>query len=321
MSGLVKTVKKHFRKMAHFAKKYWKIIAIAVAVYFTAGLALSAFPATASFAASLPGFAGGGFAGLGIGAGATAGTGIFSQIATGIGLGGGLASGAAAAGGTTAAVGTGVAAGTGGAAAGGAAAGAGAGAIEGVTVVGSAGGGIGAGTAAAGAAGIAGGAAAAAGGGSSASPAVASSSAKTGMSFADKLLLASTGTSAIGSLLGPSEKDLINAQKQFSGSFYGVDSKGGGGAVAPPEPQLIAKRKVEQPAAGTPGQPATQQLPTLEEPDNAVTPPPTQAANQRQLIPPAQDQQGAERLPTLQTKTNDTRDLFASQMPGVRYVG
>ena len=96
-----------------------------MAIYFTAGLALSAFAPTAGFAASMPGFAGGGFLGTGVGAGATAGTGLFTKAATALGLGGGLAEGAAglaapaAAGGafpgmvsSTAAVGGGAAAGT-----------------------------------------------------------------------------------------------------------------------------------------------------------------------------------------------------------------
>ncbi len=95
MSGIVKGIGKVFKKIGKVLKKIIKPLAIAVAVYFTAGLALAAFPATAGFAASMPGFAGGGFLGTGIGVGATAGTGVFSNVATAIGLGGGLQAGAA----------------------------------------------------------------------------------------------------------------------------------------------------------------------------------------------------------------------------------
>lgn len=61
MSGLVKGVKKVFKKAVKFVKKYWKVIAIAVAVYFTAGVALSYFGSTAAFASSMPGFGAGGW--------------------------------------------------------------------------------------------------------------------------------------------------------------------------------------------------------------------------------------------------------------------
>lgn len=110
MSGIVKHVKKTFKRHLKTVKKWGKWVALAVAVYFTAGLALSAMPATASFAAAMPGFAGGGFAGLGIGAGATAGTGIFTQAAAAMGLGtfgsaGGLVGGALAAGTSASALG------------------------------------------------------------------------------------------------------------------------------------------------------------------------------------------------------------------------
>jgi hypothetical protein len=60
MSGLVKGVKKVFKKVTNFVKKYWKPIVAAVAIYFTAGVALSYFPSTAGFASSMPGFGTGG---------------------------------------------------------------------------------------------------------------------------------------------------------------------------------------------------------------------------------------------------------------------
>ena len=73
-----------------------------MAIYFTAGVALSYFPATAAFAAGMPGFAAGGTLGLGVGEGAVAGTGVFSEAAASIGLGGGLAEGSLEAGTTVA---------------------------------------------------------------------------------------------------------------------------------------------------------------------------------------------------------------------------
>lgn len=71
MSGLVKGIKKVFKKVVKFVKKYWKVIVIAAAIYFTAGVALSYFGGTASFASSLPGF--------GV-------NGVFSKAATFIGF-------------------------------------------------------------------------------------------------------------------------------------------------------------------------------------------------------------------------------------------
>ena len=56
MSGLVKNIRKVVKKVTGFVKKYWKPILTAVAVYFTAGVALSYFGSTAAFAANLPGF-------------------------------------------------------------------------------------------------------------------------------------------------------------------------------------------------------------------------------------------------------------------------
>lgn len=87
MSGVVKGIKKVFKAVVKVVKKVAKPLMIAAAVYFTGGLALSAFPATAGFAASLPGF---GIASSG------AATGIFSKAASAVGLSGGLQAGAAA---------------------------------------------------------------------------------------------------------------------------------------------------------------------------------------------------------------------------------
>ena len=98
MSGIIKGIKKVFRKVGKVLKKIIKPLAIAVAVYFTAGLALSAFAPTAGFAASMPGFAGGGLFGTGVAVGSApvvAGSGIFSQVAGALGMGGGLATASA----------------------------------------------------------------------------------------------------------------------------------------------------------------------------------------------------------------------------------
>ena len=96
MSGLVKAVKKVFKKVKKFVKKYWKVIVIAAAIYFTAGVALSAFPSTASFAAGMPGF--------GSGAGFNS---IFSRAAVSMGFQGASGSGIAAIAGNTAGAATG----------------------------------------------------------------------------------------------------------------------------------------------------------------------------------------------------------------------
>lgn len=53
--GVTKAVKKVVKGVGKFVKKYGKYIAMAAAVYFTAGAALAAFPATAGAAAAMPG--------------------------------------------------------------------------------------------------------------------------------------------------------------------------------------------------------------------------------------------------------------------------
>ncbi len=201
MSKAVKKVGKAFKKVVKAVWKVAKPIAIAVAAYFTAGVALSFIPATAGFAASLPGFAGGGIAGTGVGAGATAGTGIFSKVASTIGLGGGLAKGAftgsslwatpatmsevASVYGPTKAAAASMA-----------------------TTAGSVGGGAGAGVSIAG------------GGGASGA-----------MSMGDKLLLAKVGTDVATAAFGPSEADMMEleyqyAQKARQGTYYGMAPDG-----------------------------------------------------------------------------------------------
>lgn len=188
MSGVAKAVKKVFKTVVKVVKKIAKPILIGAAVYFTAGMALSAFTATQAFAASLPGF---GISSTG------AATGIFSKAASTLGLAGGLQAGA----GVTAAS---AAAATGAAAAGTAGAGAG----GGMTATLAAGGGA-ATTAAATGSGLGAGVTAA-----------------TGMSLTNKLLLASVGAQAVGAFLAPDIDDVAMAQKKWRGAYYGMEAGG-----------------------------------------------------------------------------------------------
>lgn len=92
MSKVVKGIKKGIKKVGKVIKKAAPYILMAAAVYFTAGVALSYFPATAAFSAAMPGFGA---------------AGIFTKTATAIGLAGPASAAAAsslsAAGGTIAA--------------------------------------------------------------------------------------------------------------------------------------------------------------------------------------------------------------------------
>jgi len=234
MSGVVKGIKKVFKKVGKVIKKIAKPLIIAAAIYFTAGVALSYMgPASASFAASMPGFAAGG--GMG---------GMFATAATNIGLGSGLAAGAAAN-----AAAAGAAAATGMAASGaafgstvGAAAplGSTAGLLEGIGGVST----MGTSGLATATGGAIGGATAGAGVGAAANLAGASlspgtvykplvdESIKTAakLSFADKALLASTGLQAVSALTGPTPEESYEAeyaaQAKVRKSYYGMDPKG-----------------------------------------------------------------------------------------------
>lgn len=309
MSGVVKGVKKLFKKVVSFVKKLIKPILIAAAVYFTAGLALSAFPATAGFAASLPGFAGGGILGTGIGAGATAGTGLFSKAASAIGLGslgssGGLVGGALASGTSTAALGAAGIKGT--AILAGATKAAGAGLISGLP--------SGLATAlAAGTPGVAGAGTVLAGGIQGPGMYAVGQAAK--MSIGEKLLLASTGMQAVGALLAPSPAE----QKRWVGAFYGMDRKGGGGAIVPGLPD-----STQAPAAQQPG------IPQVTPPTTAPVAPPQTAVRAQTAQPrmaQAPSQQPAELFappaPMQQSEEQPVEvgipDLF-KKMPGVRYA-
>lgn len=223
MSGVFKAIGKVFSAVVGVIKKIWKPVLIAAAVYFTAGLALSAMPATSAFAASMPGFAGGGFLGLGVGAGSVAGTGVFTHLAASLGMatlgsGGGLVGGALASGTTAAELG---AAGISGSAiAGGATAAVNSGAISAAALPAE-----GAGAATVGAGGAV----------SAVAPAVGTAAATAGkMTLAEKFLLASTASNVLGGLTAPSPRDIAEAQKTWVGAFYGVGPGGGGAAPAGP---------------------------------------------------------------------------------------
>lgn len=291
MSGAIKSVKKVFKKVVKFIKKALPLILIAVAVYFTAGLALSAFPATASFAASLPGFAGGGFMGLGVGAGATAGTGLFSKAAASFGLGslgssGGLVGGALKAGTTIAQLG--------------------AAGIKGSALV--------AGAAKATAAGLFSGAAglgapttigSIAVGGGMTGPAMNVVGAASKMSIGEKLLLASTGIQALGAFMAPTPAE----EKKFVGAFYGTDSKGGGGPIVPTM-EVAAPAQAQAPP---PARAAVKGERPLVDPSGGIRPAPPQAPRPGgELF--AQPQQGQ-----VSGQPLGVPDLFR-RMPGVRYV-
>ena len=84
VSKLFKGVKKTFKKVTKFVKKRWKLIVIAAAIYFTAGIALAAMPSTAAFSAAMPGFGVGGMfsnAAVALGATGAAGSGIAGTVA------------------------------------------------------------------------------------------------------------------------------------------------------------------------------------------------------------------------------------------------
>lgn len=86
LGGIVKGIGKVFKKVFKAILPILKIVLIAVAVYFTFGVAMSYFPAAGAkaFAAGLPGFQAAGVAGAG----------PMSSWAASMGLGGGLATGA-----------------------------------------------------------------------------------------------------------------------------------------------------------------------------------------------------------------------------------
>jgi hypothetical protein len=304
MSGVLHSIGKVFSKVWDFIRPVAEIVVAAAAVYFTAGLALSAFPATAGFAAALPGFAAGGTIGGGIGAGAVAGAGVFSDLASTIGVGGGLTAGAAAD--ASAAVATDAAA---------------AGALSSTAAEA---GGAAAATADLPAAAVAGaadtGAAAApslAGGLSSAditssiaanyvAPTFATGDSLLAglgkMGLADKLLLASTATNTISGLTAPSPKDVQAAKNGFYGSFYGTNADGsGGGAVTTP------KITPNDPSTGAPAAPSSA------------------TASPQMLIPQVniagQAQPGSAAPATANANSTQQSALQANLIPSIPYSG
>lgn len=259
MSGIIKGIKKVFKKVVKIIKKIAKPLIIAAAIYFTAGVALSFFGPTAAFAASMPGFAGGGLAGMGIGAGATAGTGVFSSAAAAMGMGSGLAAGAAqvamAEGGIAglAAASEGLVSTYGAATASQASGAAVAGAGAATPFVG--------GTAMPAAVGQAANAASAAVPGLVGAPVPAAPGGWASMSFSDKLLIASTGTQAVSAMVAPSagevEEEVQAARARFRGSYYGmtdtgetVANPGGNQAPAPAKIQQSEPTALIRPSAG-----------------------------------------------------------------------
>lgn len=75
MGGVVKGIKKAFKAVGHFVKKYWKVIVIAAAIYFTAGMAMAAMApaAGATTAGTVAGVeAGAGYSAMAVGTAATA---------------------------------------------------------------------------------------------------------------------------------------------------------------------------------------------------------------------------------------------------------
>lgn len=226
MSGLVKAVKKVFKKAVKFVKKYWKVIVIAAAIYFTAGVALSYFGSTAGFASAMPGFGTGGIfskAAVAIGFQGSAG------VASGLSMTSGAWAGAAgAAYGTTLTAAEVAALQSGAATAGltasgqhtltyataeGAAAGSGSGA--GLVAEGAAAGGAGAGGAGAGGAGAGAGA-------TSTTDALVKA-----MTTATKLQVGTTLIKTAAGLLSPSEEDLIEKKHELEwGQAFGVDRSG-----------------------------------------------------------------------------------------------
>jgi len=195
MSGVVKGVKKVFKKVAKVVKKIAKPLLIAAAVYFTAGVALSAFSATAGMAAAMPGFGAGG---------------LFSKAAVAIGFKGAAGSGIAA----TAAASSASAAAAGAAAAGNF------GAYGSIMSGGAA---AGSGTVAAGTGALSSGALAASTAGAGTAAAAGAKGFFAGMSSFEKVMMLKMGVDTAAGLLAK-KPDPFPAPNQFSGR----DSKGNG---------------------------------------------------------------------------------------------
>jgi trimeric autotransporter adhesin len=279
MSHVFREIGKVFAQVWDFVRPIVEVVAIAAAVYFSVGLALSYMPATSAFAAAMPGFAS---------TGGVAGGGVFSSLASSLGMGGGLASGAAESAAaaavpaltdsglsiaaTTAGADLPAAAVGGNAASGAAAAG---GAIANTTPLAAYVPSAAAETAAGNIAAVN----AATAGYTAAAGSEAAASALT-----NKLLLASVGTQLISGLTAPSPTDIASAKAGFYGSFYGKDASGSG----PAAPDLSVAPQAEPQRTATVG--ASQLIPGINIPAvQASTPAPGapgfQGVQKAQLIP------------------------------------
>ena len=231
MSKLWKGVKKVFKKVVKFVKKYWVYIAIAVAVYFTAGVALAAMPSTATFSAAMPGFGVGGMfsnAAVAMGATGAAGSGIAGTVAAN-------AAAAAAAGAATTAALPGMSAAAGGSGLGlgtstGAVSAQAAGMMPGAVTAGTTGATAAGGTAAGSMGGAVAGTAAAATKAAAAGGVISKTSAAVkGMSGLEKVALASTVFKGVGGLLSDSDDDINRKQHAREyGQSYGIGRDGTG---------------------------------------------------------------------------------------------
>jgi hypothetical protein len=250
VSNLVKGVKKVFKKTIEVAKKIAPYVAMGAAIYFTAGLAMAAFPATASVAAAMPGISGAASA-LGIGSAAAGTAAATSEAAAALPTFAGVAEDLAPITVNASMLTAGPAAAA--AASGAGLASAAAGVASGAPVASLMGGWT---TAGAGAAPslfskisnvVSGGAKSMAAGVKS-------------MSFSDKLLLASVGAQTLGNYLGPTADDIARDQAieraKFRGSFYGIDESG-----QPAKPNTTGVRPLGGPGTVNPTPPAPASAP------------------------------------------------------------
>lgn len=290
MSGVARFVKKQWKQKFRFQKKYWKVAAIAVACYFTFGLAAGAMPAAGAAAA-------------GSGAAAT-GAGVMTTTAAAAGSTGAIAAGTAA--GIETVTVTAAAAGGGISAAGAA------GAIAGGVAAGSAGGG---GVQAA---------------KPVQPQAAEQPPAKTGlidkakgawkdMSFSDKLLLAKTGVDVVSAATAPSPEEEAARNAKWQGAYYGKT------ADEAAKGQFVTQQtQPQQPPATQRGGPAPRDIVGsggVSQPvGDAMAPPTTPGQPTAFLAAAPQPKQAAQPEPEQVTNQGGNRDLFAQRAPGVRYL-
>lgn len=307
MSGLARAAKKHWKRKVKAFKKYWKVVAIAVAAYFTFGLALGAFaPAAGTVAA-------------GTGA-ATTGAGVMTATAA---TATSSAATAAAAAGTietvtvTAAAGGGISA----AGAAGAAAAGGAAAYTAAKPAPKP-------------------EAQQAPQTQQPPPAPAASSqpstglidkAKAGwkeMSFSDKLLLAKAGVDIGSAVAAPSPEEEAALAKKWQGAFYGATASEAEGMVG--KTQFVTQQTAPQqrPGATAGGKVGQRDIVGGSGPGTPTAP--EGQAQPGQALPPTQQMQfqstaeqpttTPQQTPEQVTNVGGNRDLFAQRAPGVRYL-